>query len=114
MNNAQIQASFAQQQLNNSNIARQVQFQMIQNQKKYNLCKLKMQPQNANAAATLHSGQSAAALHAINNVHNAKFQAEQVRNRGQMVCSFYLLFIYYSFFLTSLCLSNNNNSSYNF
>jgi len=73
LNSAQLQASLAHQQLNNSNIARQVQFQMIQNQRK-------MQSQGA-SATTIHSGQSAAALHAINNVHNAKFQAEQVRNR---------------------------------
>jgi len=80
LNSAQLQASLAhQQQINNSNIARQVQFQMIQNQRK-------IQNQNNNAAS-LHSGQSAAALHAINNVHNAKFQAEQVRNRGQMVAN---------------------------
>jgi hypothetical protein len=78
MNNAQIQASLMhQQQLNNSNIARQVQFQIMQNQRK-------MQNQT-NGTAPLHSGQSAAALHAINNVHNAKFQAEQVRNRGQQI-----------------------------
>jgi len=84
MNNAQIQASLMhQQQLNNSNIARQVQFQIMQNQRK-------MQNQT-NGTAPLHSGQSAAALHAINNVHNAKFQAEQVRNRGQQIVSNILL-----------------------
>jgi len=80
LNSAQLQASIAhQQQINNSNIARQVQFQMIQNQRK-------IQNQNNNTTS-LHSGQSAAALHAINNVHNAKFQAEQVRNRGQMMAN---------------------------
>jgi len=65
-----------QQQLSNPNIARQVQFQIIQNQRK-------LQNQSNNATP-LHSGQSAAALHAIN---NAKFQVEQVRNSGQQMVS---------------------------
>ncbi|OUM67583.1 hypothetical protein PIROE2DRAFT_58713 [Piromyces sp. E2] len=80
LNSTQLQAQLAHQpQLNNPNLQRQVQFQLLQNQRK-------LQNQGGNAAA-LHSGQSAAALHAINNVHNAKFQTEQVRNRNQMMAS---------------------------
>lgn len=60
----------------NPNIARQVQIQMMQHQRKF---------QNQNNNSNIHAGQSAAAMHAINNVHNAKFQNEQMRNRGQMV-----------------------------
>ncbi|ORX46705.1 hypothetical protein BCR36DRAFT_398790 [Piromyces finnis] len=78
LNSTQLQAQLAHQpQLNNSNIQRQVQYQMLQNQRK-------LQAQGGNSTP-LHSGQSAAALHAINNVHNAKFQTDQVRNRNQML-----------------------------